>query len=72
MPKKGEEYIPPHIQKKKEFIWVIAANPKETRSYQIEIFRDASGMVTLGEEKELENASFPMLDRIYKIWKIKK
>ncbi len=72
MPKKGEEYIPAHIQKKEEYIWLIAATPYKKKEYAIKIVRDKDGKPSLNKEEIVENGEQISLDRIYKNWEINK
>jgi len=68
LPKKGEKYVPAHIQQKNEFIWIVATTPEKTQSYQIEILRDKEKKPMLKAEKEITMGKFPALDRIYRVW----
>lgn len=71
LPKESEEYIPAYIQKKKEFISLVAATPDKKMEYQIEIVRDKDGKTILKNEEEVEVVNYS-LDRIYKNWEINK
>lgn len=72
LPGKNEEYTPPHIQKKKEFIWLTVANPDKKEEYLIEILRDKSGNPILKKEQKVDGIVDYSLNRIYKNWEVNK
>lgn len=70
MPKDGEEPIPARHQKdRKEFVSILATSPTKTTKHVIEIIREENGGATLGLESIAEEQTYPVLARIYDVWK---
>lgn len=70
MPKDGEEPIPARHQKdRKEFVSILATSPTKTTKHVIEIIREDNGSATLGLESIAEEQTYPVLARIYDVWK---